>query len=246
LRGNPLLSFHLGPFDNPLMTAEILKLQSLRFRHKVQQNSGNQATLIVEQFSMLRGQTVLLQGRSGSGKSTLLNLIAGMLRPDSGEICVLGQPLNSLTASQLDQFRAKNIGVIFQKLNLVPYLNAMENIQLAVFLAKNKVSDSEVINLLKTLNLSVATCSQPIDQLSIGQQQRVAIARSLINKPKLIIADEPTSALDDENANDFMGLLFDIAQQFDIGVLFVSHDTRWRNRFDKHYQMNDIAMLLER
>lgn len=222
------------------MTRMVVEINDLVFRYE----TNSQAKLTVPRFAIAERETVFLQGESGSGKSTLLHLLCGLKRSNSGSVFVLEQFLPGLSESQMDLFRAQNIGVIFQKLNLVPYLSAVENIQLAIHFAQNKIDDQEVSDILTQLNLPEPLHRVETSQLSIGQQQRVAIARALINKPKLIIADEPTSALDQRNGDRFIELLFKLTAEFGIALLFVSHDTRWQTRFDKQYKMAEIANMV--
>ncbi|MDC2890766.1 ABC transporter ATP-binding protein [Psychrosphaera algicola] len=221
------------------MTEPIVNITGLEFNF----DDKSKTRLCVPKMSVEAAQTVFLQGDSGSGKSTLLHLICGLWRAQKGSLRVLGQELTTMSGSERDLFRAQNIGVIFQKLNLIPYLSAVENIQLACQFAKQSISVSDIHTLLEKLNLPRSVFQLSANQLSLGQQQRIAIARALANKPKLIIADEPTSALDQDNADDFIKLLFDVAGQTNTGILFVSHDTRWAAQFDEHLHMRELAVL---
>lgn len=221
------------------MTEPLVNISGLEFTF----DKKSKTRLCVPKLSIDAAKTVFLQGESGSGKSTLLHLICGLWRAQKGSLRVLGQDLTTMSGSERDVFRAQNIGVIFQKLNLIPYLNAIENIQLACRFAKQPIKVSDIHDLLGQLNLPPSVYEVSTNQLSLGQQQRIAIARALANKPKLIIADEPTSALDQANADDFIELLFEVVNKTDTGVLFVSHDTRWAKQFDQHINMRDLAVL---
>ncbi len=167
---------------------------------------------------------MFLQGPSGSGKSTLLNLLAGVLLPSAGEIEILGRRLDQMSGSQRDRWRARAIGVVFQQFNLIPYLNAVNNIHLAAHFGPQRVASDAAEALLRALNIEEPMFHRPTSQLSIGQQQRVAIARALVNHPALLIADEPTSSLDARNRDQFMELLLEQAEASDTAVVFVSHD----------------------
>lgn len=171
------------------------------------------------------GERVFLHGDSGSGKTTLLNLLAGVLKPDSGEISLLDQPFSSLPTRKRDQFRAKHIGVVFQQFNLVPHLSVLKNIRLAAYFANNKASvESKAASMLKALRLPPEVLHQSAGNLSVGQQQRVAIARALINKPEILLVDEPTSALDTNARDAFMTMLTALCESQNTTLLFVSHD----------------------
>lgn len=198
------------------------------------------------------GQHLFIEGPSGSGKSTLLNLLAGVLTPQQGDISVLGQSLNQLSGSQKDSFRADNIGFIFQQFNLIPYLSVIDNITLPCSFSnkrKKKVllrstgSDlkSEAIRLLSALGLSdEALLKRSVNELSVGQQQRVAAARAMFGSPEIIIADEPTSALDTEHRQAFIKTLFDECQKEKITLIFVSHDKSLKQHFDHSINLPEI------
>ena len=197
---------------------------------------------------------MLLHGPSGAGKSTLLNLISGILRSSEGKLEVMGKRLDKMNERERDRFRANNVGYVFQSFNLFPFLNAYENVNLSLYFSKDarsKRSKQEIENLLRQLNLSKSDCAKPIRKLSIGQQQRVAIARSLIKKPGLLIADEPTSSLDEENRNQFMSVLLDLINEQDTTLLFVSHDLSLRQHFNRvealagiHQDKNNLMVFL--
>jgi putative ABC transport system ATP-binding protein len=220
-----------------------INLSNIRFSYPEQSNS---LLLDIPSWSLSAGEHTLIYGSSGSGKSTLLNIFNGLLSVNSGHVKVLGQHLNKMTSRQRDNFRANNIGYIFQQFNLIPYLNAVDNIQLASCFSKSKSKSSlneEIKALLKTLNLPEKDWNKPVRSLSIGQQQRIAIARALINKPTLLIADEPTSALDQENRESFMALLMSIVKESNITLLFVSHDMSLSRYFTRVESLNDINKI---
>lgn len=184
-----------------------------------------------------------IQGSSGSGKSTLLNLVSGLVLPDSGTINVLGEQLEKMSSQKRDSFRANNIGYIFQQFNLIKYLSAVENIQLAHQFSAIKQRNQlkiRIHSLLEELSIKSADWQRPIEQLSIGQQQRIAIARAFINAPKLILADEPTSSLDEAARDGFMSTLFRFCEQNKSTLLFVSHDKQLIAHFDTVEKFSDI------
>jgi putative ABC transport system ATP-binding protein len=188
---------------------------------------------------------VFVHGRSGTGKSTLLNLLAGILSSKQGSIDIFGQSLSALSARQRDAFRAQHIGMVFQQFNLVSYLSVLENIQLAAHFAatSSEVVKQRCIELFNCLKLDIGLLNRSADTLSVGQQQRVAIVRALINQPRLLIVDEPTSALDSEAKAGFMQLLMSLIEQADTTLIFVSHDETLRPFFSRHISMSDLNCL---
>ena len=210
-----------------------VNIENLRYAYD---KKGTDTLLDIPRWTIAKGEKVLLHGPSGAGKSTLLNLISGILRSSEGKLEVMGKRLDKMNERERDRFRANNVGYVFQSFNLFPFLNAYENVDLSLYFSKDsrsKRSKQEIENLLRELNLSKSDCAKPIRQLSIGQQQRVAIARSLIKKPGLLIADEPTSSLDEENRNQFMSVLLDLINEEDTTLLFVSHDLSLRQHFNR-------------
>lgn len=211
----------------------MIQFSNVRFYYAGQTQSP---ILDIPAWGVASQEQVFLHGPSGSGKSTLLNLISGMLCVSDGNITILGQEMKALSIRQRDQFRANHIGHVFQAFNLIPYLNAIENIQLASYFAASKhkkSNNNEVTQLLTTLNIASKDWFTPTCQLSMGQQQRVAIARALVNKPKLLIADEPTSSLDQYNRDLFMELLMSMAKNNQMTLIFVSHDLSLSHYFSR-------------
>jgi len=202
--------------------------------------------LDVRQFSVARNERLFLLGASGTGKTTLLNIIAGLMLPAGGTVNVLGQPVNQLSGRNRDRFRANNIGLIFQQFNLIPYLDVRTNIELSVRLAGGPRKDclERISQLLTTLRIDHSLLGQRADRLSVGQQQRVAVARAIINEPALIIADEPTSALDHAVRDEFIELLLSTQQRTGSTVLFVSHDLSLKSHFDRVVDMADLNLAL--
>lgn len=186
------------------------------------------------------GEQVFLHGPSGCGKTTLLNLLAGILLPHHGQIEILGQPINTLSGAKRDKWRAKHIGVVFQAFNLIPYLNAVENITLAAHFGKAENAEQGAHALLESLGIDGELRHRRAGTLSIGQQQRVAIARALINRPELLIVDEPTSALDSKNRDAFMSLLMDNVARTQTALVFVSHDLNLSSSFSRVDALEDI------
>ncbi len=196
--------------------------------------------LDIESLHIKEGEHIFLHGKSGSAKSTFLNLLCAVLEPTCGDIEVFGTKLSSLSTSVKDRFRADNYGIIFQQFNLLPYLSVEENISLACGFSKSKrATKEEIESLLDALQLSV-DLKTPAMKLSVGQQQRVAAARALIGKPKIILADEPTSALDGDTKESFMRVLFNQVEAQNATLIFVSHDKSLASGFNTVY---DFAKL---
>ncbi len=198
------------------------------------------AVLEVPELTVPRGQRVFLYGPSGSGKTTLLNLLSGVNTPESGSVDVLGHRLTSLSGRQRDRFRARHIGIVFQQFNLIPWLSVQDNVQLARQFAGRSHASDEGEHLLHALGLSNELRRRPAHSLSMGQQQRVAVARALVNRPALLIADEPTSALDSDHRDEFLALLMDVASDRGSTILFVSHDRGLQHHFDRHLDMRSL------
>jgi putative ABC transport system ATP-binding protein len=218
-----------------------IQLKNIEFSYS---NSLQKSVLSVDDWSVASGKKLFIYGPSGCGKSTLLNLVCGIIRPSLGSISVLGQSLNKMSSRELDRFRSNNIGYIFQQFNLINYLSAIENITLASqFSLANKAIniDHKITSLLETLKVNSEDWSRPVNTLSIGQQQRIAIARAFINNPKLLIADEPTSSLDEPSRDNFMSLLTTLCEANKTTLLFVSHDTRLKHHFDLVQKFTDIS-----
>jgi len=175
-------------------------------------------------------ESLLILGESGKGKTTFLHLLAGLLKAKSGEIWINQTNITTLKNKELDFFRGKNIGIVFQKNYFVESLSVLENILIAPFLIGQKADKQKALSLLNSLGLFEKR-HQKTHQLSQGEQQRLSLARAFINEAKLILADEPTSALDDRNCEQVMVLLEEKAQEHKASLLIVTHDQRLKDRF---------------
>lgn len=176
------------------------------------------------------GEHWLIIGPSGCGKTTLMHIIAGLLKPTGGSIEISGQDLSKLSGAAMDRFRGQHVGVVFQKPHLIKSLNVAENLELAAKLAGTSVGREELYALLHPLQVWGQWKSK-VNELSQGEQQRVSIARALINKPTLLLADEPTSALDDNNCHAVIDLLEEQSKLHNSTLLIVTHDQRLKDRF---------------
>lgn len=207
------------------MTQPLITLSHVHKRYR----RGGQSVPVLEDLSLSvnSGDFVALMGPSGSGKSTLLNLIAGIDRPDSGEILIGGQDIAKLSEAALARWRAQHVGFIFQFYNLIPVLTAYENVALPLQLTDASAAEKHqrVTDALAQVGLADRMDHRP-NELSGGQQQRVAIARALITNPDIIVADEPTGDLDRQSAEDILSMLERLNQDMGKTVLMVTHDPR--------------------
>ncbi|WP_438864141.1 ABC transporter ATP-binding protein [Neptunicella sp.] len=217
--------------------AYALQIDQLEFSWPASKLKQAKPLISIEHLTLQQGRRLFVQGASGTGKSTFLSLLAGINIAQQGEISLLGQPMSQLSSAKRDQFRARHIGYVFQQFNLLPYLNVLENVQLAgVFASHQQNSDvllAKTRDTLRQLNIPEGLFSQPVGQLSVGQQQRVAIARALYNNPEIIIADEPTSALDKQNCASFMQVLLSLVEEMGSTLIFVSHDPELQKEFEQ-------------
>jgi putative ABC transport system ATP-binding protein len=222
-------------------TAYLQKTQAISLQDVIfQWPNTSSPTLDIKKWHVDKGQSIFLYGRSGSGKSTLLNIIAGILEPQQGIVKILDNDITRLGQAEKDRFRARHIGFIFQQFNLIPYLSVADNIQLSQTFSAAKRNKEQMIQLIEQLGLSASLLSRKANQLSVGQQQRVAVARALHHQPEIIIADEPTSALDTETRDEFIELLLQQAKKNTSTVLFVSHDKSLASYFDQTIDLQQL------
>ena len=225
------------------MDESIIKIDSVRFYWSKKSNFK----IFVPNLEIKKGEKVLLLGESGSGKTTLLSLMCGFLNPLSGNISINGNTINQLSSKTRDEYRADNIGIIFQQFNLLPYANVVDNVLLPLYFSKVRSSNvsnkkEKVIELFKQLRLPDDIAQFRASSLSMGQQQRVAVARALIGNPSLIIADEPTSSLDADAQKIFLNLMFEQISENNSTLLMVSHDKSLSNQFDRLIDINEILL----
>ena len=181
-------------------------------------------------FCLESTEDLLIIGDSGVGKTTFLNILGGLLLPQSGSITLNGTNYSDLSSKDLDKFRGKNIGIIFQSPYFVNNLNLMDNLLFSLFLSKNHQDKNVVIELLNQVGLKDKIYSKPND-LSQGEKQRASIALALVKKPNLILADEPTSSLDDNNCDLVVSLLKEQSQLSKCKLIIITHDARLKKHF---------------
>jgi len=192
----------------------------------------------VPALSLLAGEQTALEGGSGTGKTTLLNLIAGILQPDSGSVIVAGVETSALSESARDRARAVNVGYIFQTFNLLQGMTALENVALGMAFGRG-ADLAHAAEILSRVGLKDRLDHRP-SQLSTGQQQRVAVARALVNRPKLVLADEPTGNLDHRLAKDTIALIRDVCRENEAALLLVSHDREVLGQFERVRRLDEL------
>ncbi|AXJ00936.1 putative ABC transport system ATP-binding protein [Cyclonatronum proteinivorum] len=193
--------------------------------------------LDIPAFTLPTGKHLAVRGTSGSGKTTLLHCISGMTLPDSGSVSVSGTDITRLSESDRDRFRANNIGYIFQSFNLLDGFTALENVQLGMQFADKKKPVSRAKDLLNSVGLSGRLHNRP-SQLSVGQQQRVCIARALANDPDIILADEPTGSLDPKTSAEVLSLIKELTAGKTL--ILVSHETEVLAQFETTIDLSEL------
>lgn len=197
----------------------------------------NKKVLEINDWQVSQGEQCLLLGDSGSGKTTLLHCIAGLLKPSKGKIFIHQQDLTQLKGAALDKFRAKNIGLIFQKPHLIQTLSVLQNLLLAQYAAGIRQDTKHCESVLMQLQLSHRKNALP-KQLSQGEAQRVSVGRALLNQPQLLLADEPTASLDDKNALQVIELLKQQAKISQATLVIATHDRRVKDAFEKRLDLS--------
>lgn len=194
------------------------------------------STINFKDWQINDGEQWLLLGQSGSGKTTLLHILTGILQPTHGEVSIADTNLYQLSSKNLDQFRGRNIGIIFQRPHLIKSLTIAENLALAQSFAKLPTNQQRIDEVLTSLEMQHKKNAYP-SELSQGQLQRISIARAVINKPALLIADEPTSSLDDQNAETVLNLLMQQSGLNQATLVVATHDKRVKDAFTHTYSL---------
>ena len=199
-------------------------------------NYSSEIQLRFPDFSLSKGEQALILGQSGCGKTTLLHLLSGLLKPDSGEVDVENENISKMSGARLDNFRGANIGIVFQTPHFIEALTVKENLTLTQTLAGKSKNVDKVKTLLADLGVE-SKLNAKLNALSVGEKQRISIARALVNSPALILADEPTSALDDKNCDAVLKLVREQAKKHNSTLLIVTHDNRLKDQFDKRIEL---------
>lgn len=199
--------------------------------------------LDVEEFHAQAGEQIVIVGHSGCGKTTLLHVIAGISRPDSGRVVIDGWDTTVLSEADRDQFRAAKIGYVFQTFNLLPAFSALENVMIGMTFADGKADRERALMLLDRVGLSHRLTHKP-SQLSVGEQQRVAVARAMANRPKVLLADEPTANIDSGNQQQVIDMLRGSCEEEKVALLLVTHSPEVAKQFDRVERLEEINRVL--
>ena len=225
------------------MTNNLISIKNLKY--KIGQNIN--FSLNIKNFKLNKSDSILIYGESGLGKSTFLNLLSGTISPQKGNIDILGTNISNISSSIKDKIRGDHFGIVFQTFNLLPYVSVKNNILLGKAyssIKQSKSNNDEIKELMDKLSLNYEDLiNRKAYELSIGQQQRVAVARALIGKPEIILADEPTSALDKSNQKEFINLLFKSIDENEQGLIMVSHEHKLSNKFKKVKNITEICEI---
>lgn len=216
----------------------ILQLQNVK--KSFREPDGRRLPILnVPRFSVERGEQMVLVGPSGCGKTTLLHVIAGISRADSGVIRIDGIDIGQLSEAARDRFRAARIGYIFQTFNLLPGFSALENVMLGMTFARGRKDRSRAEGLIERVGLSCRATHKP-SALSVGEQQRVAVARALANRPSLILADEPTANVDRGNQQHIVELIRETCREERVALVLVTHSLEVSEQFDRVDRLESI------
>lgn len=216
----------------------MLLLEKLRKTY-TEPGGGRLAILDIDRFEAEAGEQVVLVGRSGCGKTTLLHVIAGISRADSGTIRVAGQVISGLGETARDRFRARHIGYVFQTFNLLSAFTALENVMLGMAFGSGVRDSSRARQLLQRVGLEHRMHHKPA-ALSVGEQQRVAVARALANRPKLLLADEPTANVDAANQQGIIDLIRESCREEKVTLLLVTHATEVARQFSRLVELETL------
>lgn len=216
----------------------MLLLENVRKSYR-EPNGDVLPILDIERFEINAGEQVVLRGRSGCGKTTLLNCISGLTTVDEGKITIKGRDIVGLHEVSRDRFRARHIGFVFQTFNLLPAFSALENVLLGMTFTGQKTDVGRAKRLLEEVGLGHRLTHKP-SALSVGEQQRVAVARALVNKPSLLLADEPTANIDPAHQQQVIDLLRAACEQENVAMLLVTHAPEVSEQFDRVDQLEDV------
>ena len=197
---------------------------------------GAQEAVRVPDWKVAQGERWLILGPSGCGKTTLLHVIAGLIRPAEGEVEVAGENLRRLDGARLDHWRGGNVGIVLQALHLVKHLSVRDNLRLAQYLAQAPQDDARVGDALAALGVADKAARKP-GELSQGERQRVAVARAVVNRPRVLLADEPTASLDDAAAAAAVDLLAEQASRYGATLVVATHDARVKSKFRERLEL---------
>jgi putative ABC transport system ATP-binding protein len=216
----------------------MLKLHNVKKSYP-EPDGGRLPILDIPRFEVQAGEQMVLVGRSGCGKTTLLHTIAGITRPDEGRIVLDGLELTALSEAGMDRVRAEKIGYVFQTFNLLPGFTALENVLLGMTFARGRKDPQRAWQLLERVGLAHRATHKPT-ALSVGEQQRVAVARALANRPRLLLADEPTANIDPRNQQKIIDLIRQTCQEEGVALILVTHSREVADQFPRVDRLEEI------
>ena len=220
----------------------MLKLENIT-KSSVQPDGRSVPILDVPSFEIAGGEQVVLLGPSGCGKTTLLHIIAGITKPDSGKVFVDGAELTRYSESTRDRIRADKIGYVFQTFNLLDGFSALENVLLGISFGAKRSTPARAKELLEKVGLGHRLRNKP-HQMSVGEKQRVAVARAVANRPALLLADEPTANIDPQNQQQVVELIRDTCREENISMLMVTHSMEVANQFDRVVRLDELNRVV--
>ena len=220
----------------------MLELSNIK-KSYLQPNGEDVPILDIPAFALESGEQAVLIGPSGCGKTTLLHIIAGITRPDQGKVKLDGVDLTQYSEAGRDRIRADKLGYVFQTFNLLPAFSALENILLGMSFAKKKLAHDRAKYLLDRVGLSHRAANKP-QAMSVGEQQRVAVARALANRPAVLLADEPTANVDPNNQSQIVELIRETCEEDNISLLLVTHSMEVAGQFQRIDQLESINLVV--
>ncbi|MDR1958724.1 MAG: ABC transporter ATP-binding protein [Planctomycetaceae bacterium] len=223
----------------------MLELKNLK-KSYTEPDGGDLPILDIPSWELAEGEQVVVVGASGCGKTTLLHIIAGILRPTSGHVMIDGWDIPLLNEAERDQFRARRIGYVFQTFNLLPGFTAYENVLLGMtFAGHGRLDKNRARHLLERVGLGHRLHHKP-GQLSVGEQQRVSVARALGNKPKLVLADEPTANVDVGNQQHVIDMLRETCEEEKVALILVTHSPDVAGQFQRVDKLSEVNLVVQR
>ncbi|GAB6166880.1 ABC transporter ATP-binding protein [Thermostilla marina] len=215
------------------------------YKSFIEPGGGELPILDIPEFRVEAGEQVVIVGESGCGKTTLLHIIAGISRPNEGQVRIDGWDITLLSEAECDRFRAEHLGYVFQTFNLLPGFTALENVMLGMSFAKGRTDVDWAKHLLERVGLGHRMKHKP-GQMSVGEQQRVSIARAMANHPKIILADEPTANVDSGNQQQIIDLLRETSAEENVALIMVTHSPEVASQFSRVVRLEDINMVLSK
>jgi ABC-type lipoprotein export system ATPase subunit len=219
----------------------MLRLQNLK-KSFLEASGDTLQILDIPDFHVAPGEQLAMIGQSGCGKSTLLHVISGISRPDSGQVIVDGIDVTRLPEAGCDRYRADKIGYVFQTFNLLPGFTAAENVMLGMTFSRGRADRTRALSLLKRVGLQHRVEHKPA-ALSVGEQQRVAVARALVNRPRLLLADEPTANIDRRNQQQVVDLIRETSREEGVTLMVVTHSMEVAEQFERIDKLEEINQV---